>query len=228
MHYRGLTNTQKTASHDKKRKQFLNSAGNSQSIDLQRCAAIHPSSPPRLFCFRDSCNSPHWVCVPPSPLENSKAVPHSGPNPGVLCTPASSTQKYLPPLSSLFLSLFCLPRQLVTHAVNTFNSAREQDRNETGLLCWNMSVGVTYSAADDQRCLRLRLLQSHTWGSKGTQSSPFTFPAPSLLLGILMPAAVCETWEWLDVAFECHHATARLGSASKSLGREKPSTAPNT
>lgn len=162
MHYRGLTNTQKTASHDEERKQFLNSAGNSQSLDLQRCAAIHPSSPPRLFCFRDSCNSPHWVCVSPSPLENSKAVPCSGPIPGVLCTTASSTQKYLPPLSSLFLSLFCLPRQLVTHAVNMFNSAREQDRNETGLLCWNMSVGVTYSAADNQRCLRLRLLQSHT------------------------------------------------------------------
>lgn len=225
MHYRGLTNTQKTASHDEERKQFLNSAGNSQSLDLQRCAAIHPSSPPRLFCFRDSCNSPHWVCVSPAPLENSKAVPCSGPIPGVLCTTASSTQKYLPPLSSLFLSLFCLPRQLVTHAVNMFNSAREQDRNETGLLCWNMSVGVTYSAADNQRCLRLRLLQSHTWGSKGTQFSPFTFPAPCLLLGILMPAAVCETQKWLDVAFECHHATARLRSASKSSRREKPSTA---
>lgn len=207
--------------HTVKLKQFINSVGNAQL-----CRVVHPStsSPTRSLCapLPDSSVSgtpviPTTRDVSPSPLPTLWTHPRS----------VFSLQKSicLPclPLSSLFLSLLCLPRQLVTHAVDMLHSARQQDRNEVGLLCWNTLVGVKYSARDNQRCLKLWLLSSDTRSSKCSQFIPFTFPAHSILLRILVPRAAPETWKWLHVTFKCHHAASSLRKTHKSLGRVKHS-----
>lgn len=126
---------------------LINSEGS-----LQICRDAHPltpdpkalvCSPPRLMCFRDSCNS-HLHPYPDAGIIHTLDL--------VLCT-AIPHWNICFLLSSLFLSLFCLPRQLVTSTCYTL-----QDRNEVGLLCWDMLEGVKYSATDNQRCLKLWLL----------------------------------------------------------------------
>jgi len=90
-----------------------------------------------------------------------------------------------------------------------------------------MLVGVKYSAADNLRCLKLWLLLSDTRGSKCSQFTPFTFPAHSIFLRILMPRSVRETWKRLDVAFKCHHVAFSMRNTSKSLGKVKLNVGPS-
>lgn len=179
MHYRGLANTQRTASHNEELKQFMNSVGN-----VQICRVLHPStpSPTRSLCaplsdscFRDSCNSHHQTCLSITPTQQQGLA--------TLWThPRSFVHYYFfhtrvicLPRSSLFFSLFCLPRQLATHAVDTFNSARQQDRNEVWLLCWNMLVGIKYSAAD--RDVWNCGCSNQTPGAPSADSLPLSLPS---------------------------------------------------
>lgn len=142
-----ILQTFRTQLHTMKLRQFILQA-------TCRCAelCIHLLHP-----LRDSCSSHHQMCPSTTSTQQQGLA--------TLWThPRSSVHYYffhtrvsacLCPPCVLFL--FCLPRPLVTHAVDTLNWARQEGRNEVG-LCWNMPVGVKYSAADSQRCLKLWLL----------------------------------------------------------------------
>lgn len=97
--------------HTMKLKQFMNSVGN-----MQICRAVHPltPSPTSPALLPDSSVSgtpviPTTRRISPWPRPDSKDLPCSRP---ILFLPHSNICL---PLSSLFLSLFCLSRQLVTH-----------------------------------------------------------------------------------------------------------------